>query len=269
MYAGRSAEVPSFGDLLRESFKRLRRKWLSLRFRGAQIGTIAFSKSFLFKMAFLALASYYLFGGQHDSGSFLAAANGIEPILEETTLGVGTPAKKTKNKQTKAVTKPKPKPISDAAPVSRDKLKSDQTLSYIKKYSAIARQEMYKYGVPASISLAQGLVESRAGTSKLARENNNHFGMKCFSRNCKKGHCSNHTDDTHKDFFLKFKDSKDSWRAHSMLISTGRYAKLKKYGRDYRRWANGLKSVGYATDRTYAQKLIGIIERYDLDQYDK
>jgi flagellum-specific peptidoglycan hydrolase FlgJ len=93
--------------------------------------------------------------------------------------------------------------------------------------------------------------------------------MKCFSRNCRKGHCTNFTDDTHKDFFLKFGSAQQSWRAHSKLISAGRYAKLKKFGRDYRRWAYGLKSVGYATDKTYAEKLIGIINRYNLNQYDR
>ena len=127
---------------------------------------------------------------------------------------------------------------------------------------------MRKFGVPASISLAQGLIESRAGSSKLAKTNNNHFGMKCFSRKCKKGHCSNFTDDTHKDFFRIFDNAWDSWRAHSQMISTGRYAKLKKYGHDYRKWANGLKSVGYATDRNYAEKLIGVIEKYNLNRFD-
>jgi len=140
--------------------------------------------------------------------------------------------------------------------------------AYIAKFKNAAQQGMRKYGVPASISLAQGLIESRAGTSKLAVSNNNHFGMKCFARNCRKGHCTNHTDDTHKDFFLKFKNASLSWEAHGKLISTGRYAKLKKYGRDYRRWATGLKAAGYATDPTYAQKLIGVIERYKLYQYD-
>lgn len=74
---------------------------------------------------------------------------------------------------------------------------------YIERFAPIAVQEMEKYGIPASISLAQGLLESRAGTSKLAVQTNNHFGLKCFSRGCKKGHCKNFTDDTHKDFFFE------------------------------------------------------------------
>ena len=137
------------------------------------------------------------------------------------------------------------------------------------RFKKVAIDEMGKYGIPASISLAQGLIESRAGTSKLAVENNNHFGIKCFSRNCKKGHCTNFTDDTHKDFFRKFKTPWESWHAHSQLLASGRYAKLRRYGRDYRKWAYGLKAIGYATDRTYAEKLIGIIERYDLHKYDR
>jgi hypothetical protein len=118
------------------------------------------------------------------------------------------------------------------------------------------------------ISLAQGLIESRAGNSKLAKQNKNHFGIKCFSKKCVKGHCSNHCDDHHKDFFRIFKSSWESWRAHSVMISSGRYASLKKNGRDYKKWAHGLKRLGYATDRTYAEKLIGIIERYKLNRYD-
>lgn len=161
--------------------------------------------------------------------------------------------------------------VDDRAPAAAPMApKSEMTTkAYIAKFAGIARNDMQKFGVPASISLAQGLIESRAGNSSLAVKNNNHFGMKCFSKNCRKGHCTNFTDDTHKDFFLKFGNAKSSWDAHAKLVTSGRYAKLKKYGRDYRRWAIGLKSVGYATDRTYAEKLIGIIERYDLHQYDR
>ena len=139
---------------------------------------------------------------------------------------------------------------------------------YIDRYAEMARKEQREFGIPASISLAQGLIESRAGTSKLAVGNNNHFGMKCFARNCRKGHCTNHTDDTHKDFFRKFPSAWESWREHSRMLSKGRYAKLKRHGTDYRKWAYGLKSVGYATDRTYAEKLIGVIEKYDLHRFD-
>lgn len=160
--------------------------------------------------------------------------------------------------------------VDDRQPEAAPKAPASETTAkaYIQRFARIAQAEQKKFGVPASISLAQGLIESRAGNSKLAVNNNNHFGMKCFSKHCRKGHCTNFTDDTHKDFFLKFSTAFQSWDAHAKLISSGRYKHLKRYGADYRRWASGLKAVGYATDRTYAQKLIGIIERYNLNQYD-
>lgn len=159
-------------------------------------------------------------------------------------------------------------PTNEAAPVGVTGVREDEAEEYIRQLSATAVAEMHKFGIPASITLAQGLVESRAGTSRLARTANNHFGIKCFSKKCEKGHCINFTDDTHKDFFVKYPSRWGSFRAHSHLLS-GRYAKLKKHGRDYRKWAYGLKSLGYATDRTYAEKLIGIIERYELQKFDK
>ncbi len=158
---------------------------------------------------------------------------------------------------------------NEAAPIAAGQLTEAQANDYIEKYSGIARAEMEKYGIPASIGLAQGLVESRAGLSKLAQRNNNHFGMKCFSKKCPKGHCTNMTDDHHKDFFRKYGSAWESWREHSRLLSSGHYQRLHKYGRDYQQWAYGLKALGYATDRTYAEKLIGMIERYRLDRFDK
>ena len=128
---------------------------------------------------------------------------------------------------------------------------------------------MRKYGIPASITLAQGLIESNAGESRLSKENNNHFGMKCFSKKCKKDHCSNFTDDSHKDFFRKYTTAWESYRAHSIMLGGDRYKHLKKLDKsDYKSWARGLKKAGYATDRRYAEKLIHIIEEMELYQYD-
>ena len=128
---------------------------------------------------------------------------------------------------------------------------------------------MRKYGIPASITLAQGLIETNAGDSRLAKQNNNHFGMKCFSKKCGKGHCSNFTDDTHKDFFRKYKSSWESYRAHSQLLIGRRYKHLKKLGnKNYKGWAKGLKKAGYATDRRYAEKLINIIDELKLYRFD-
>lgn len=162
-----------------------------------------------------------------------------------------------------------PKNENEAAPVSANRLTAEMVGAYVELYAPVAVEEMKWYKIPASISLAQGLIESRAGDSKLARSNNNHFGLKCFSRTCRKGHCSNFTDDTHKDFFRKFPTCWDSWRAHSLLLQKDNYRHLRKHGKDYRAWAVGLKNAGYATDRTYSEKLIGIIEKYMLHQYDK
>ena len=149
------------------------------------------------------------------------------------------------------------------------KEKNENCYRYVKRYSEIAITEMKKYGIPASITLAQGLLESDAGGSRLSRKNNNHFGIKCFSKKCGKGHCSNFTDDTHKDFFRKYDNVWQSYRAHSIFLQGKRYASLKKLGtKDYKGWARGLRKAGYATDKRYADKLIKIIEVMKLDKYD-
>jgi flagellum-specific peptidoglycan hydrolase FlgJ len=141
---------------------------------------------------------------------------------------------------------------------------------YVKKYLSMAQAEMQKFGIPASVTLAQGLVESNAGESTLARKNNNHFGIKCFSRSCSKGHCSNHTDDSHKDFFRVFESPWMSFRTHSLMLKTGHYNRLFRFAKeDYRNWARGLKALGYATDPHYAESLINTIEDLKLYEYDK
>ncbi|MEM9990850.1 MAG: glucosaminidase domain-containing protein [Bacteroidota bacterium] len=148
--------------------------------------------------------------------------------------------------------------------------KREKQRAYVAKYVKIAQQEMKQYGIPASIILAQGLIESNCGDSRLATKNNNHFGMKCFSRKCKKGHCSNFTDDSHKDFFRIYPSVWESYRAHSKLLMGKRYKSLQKHGTsNYVEWAKGLKKAGYATDPHYANKLIAIIESLELDQYDR
>lgn len=148
--------------------------------------------------------------------------------------------------------------------------KRRKQLRYVKRYAKVAQGEMEKYGIPASITLAQGLLESNVGESSLATKNRNHFGIKCFSRSCKKGHCSNFTDDSHKDFFRIYKSAWDSYRAHSLLLKgSERYGHLFRLGsRDYRAWAHGLARAGYATDKQYGQKLVNLIEDLGLHEYD-
>ena len=142
--------------------------------------------------------------------------------------------------------------------------------SYVSRYAPVAKIEQNLYNVPASITLAQGLLESDAGGSRLAKQNNNHFGIKCFSRTCSKGHCKNFTDDTHKDFFRVYKSPWESYRAHSMFLQKNRYKHLLKLPTtDYKAWAHGLRAAGYATDKRYAEKLINLIEALDLHDYDR
>ncbi len=141
--------------------------------------------------------------------------------------------------------------------------------NYVDRFASVAQSEMTKYGIPASIKLAQALLESDAGDSKLSLKHKNHFGIKCFSKQCKKGHCANFTDDTHKDFFRNFETSWESFRAHSLVLMKSRYQPLFDLNiRDYRSWAKGLSKAGYATDPNYAKKLIMIIEALELYEYD-
>jgi flagellum-specific peptidoglycan hydrolase FlgJ len=143
-------------------------------------------------------------------------------------------------------------------------------LAYVEQYREVALEEMEKHGIPASITLAQGLLESGTGRSTLARKNNNHFGIKCFSKKCHKGHCSNHSDDHHKDFFRIYGTPEESYRAHSKVLMKDRYRKLFGLSiTDYQSWAKGLSKAGYATDPRYARKLIAMIEDLELHRYDK
>ncbi len=153
--------------------------------------------------------------------------------------------------------------------LAADDPKTRRYKSYIRRFRKVAKAESKKFGIPASIKMAQALVESDAGQSKLSKRNNNHFGIKCFSRRCKKGHCSNFSDDHHKDFFRIYDSAWESWRAHSKMIVSGKYKDLLKYHNDYRKWATGLKSKGYATSPNYAETLINTIETYHLQVLDE
>lgn len=138
---------------------------------------------------------------------------------------------------------------------------------YIRKYSKTAVSEMYRSGIPASITLAQGLLESGAGRSRLATEGNNHFGIKCHNWNGKKIY---EDDDRRHECFRKYGSAEESYRDHSDFL---RYKDRYKFlfdldPTDYKGWAYGLKKAGYATDPKYPQKLIKLIEDYRLYEYD-
>jgi len=140
--------------------------------------------------------------------------------------------------------------------------------NYIEKYKDIAIEQMEEHHIPASITLAQGLLESGAGQSELARRSNNHFGIKCHDE--WKGKRTYHDDDRRNDCFRVYSSVRDSYEDHSRFLLRPRYARLFKLDqRDYKGWAHGLKACGYATLPTYANRLIGIIELYELDRFDK
>ena len=147
--------------------------------------------------------------------------------------------------------------------------RNKQYESYIKQYRDLALEEMKKYRIPASITLAQGLLESGAGQSTLARKSNNHFGIKCGSD--WRGKTVSHDDDARGECFRAYKHPKQSYEDHSkFLANRPRYASLFKLDiTDYKGWARGLKKAGYATNPRYAEQLIGIIELYDLHKYDR
>jgi hypothetical protein len=141
-------------------------------------------------------------------------------------------------------------------------------VDYIRTYHTIAVRHMSQYRIPASITLAQGLLESAAGKSRLTHNANNHFGIKCHSDWT--GKRVYHADDHPNDCFRHYKKAEDSFEDHAQFLLRKRYAPLfRLHLRDYRAWARGLQQCGYATDKAYANKLIKIIEDYELYRYDK
>lgn len=141
--------------------------------------------------------------------------------------------------------------------------------AYIETYKGIAIEEMQRSGIPASIKLAQAILESGAGSSRLATEANNHFGIKCHSG--WEGKKVYHDDDAKGECFRHYKKAVESFKDHSEFLRTRqRYADLFTLSpTDYKAWAHGLKKAGYATNPKYPERLITLIETYDLHQYDK
>ncbi|PIA81030.1 N-acetylmuramidase [Gaetbulibacter sp. 4G1] len=176
--------------------------------------------------------------------------------------------KKTKTNTEQVETKVEPKKTDDVVAVKPPKTYANNTERYIDTYKEIAQNEMRLYNIPASITLAQGILESGSGKGTLSVKANNHFGIKCHGWTGKKIY---HDDDKKQECFRKYKDAKYSFRDHSLFLSERkRYSKLFKLKKEnYKGWAKGLKAAGYATDRKYPQKLISLIERYNLHEFDK
>ena len=140
---------------------------------------------------------------------------------------------------------------------------------YVKKYAPAATKNMRFFKIPASITLAQGILESGYGEGTLAKKANNHFGIKCHKG--WKGKSITHDDDEKDECFRSYKNPLRSYRDHSLfLVDRDRYSSLFTLNRkDYKGWAVGLKNAGYATDPKYADKLISLIERFNLTRFDE
>lgn len=139
--------------------------------------------------------------------------------------------------------------------------------TYIGKFAHLAMQHQDEFGIPASITLAQGLLESSAGRSRLAKEGNNHFGIKCH--NNWQGKTMLRNDDAPDECFRVYDSPAESFKDHSLFLKRDRYRPLFSLAiTDYKNWALGLRKCGYATDPNYADKLVAIIERYSLYEYD-
>ena len=181
----------------------------------------------------------------------------VKPIENTNTVVVSTDSVKT--------TEPKTE-ILEAT--TRVKVTTEIVMAYIDLYKPIAKNNMVQYGIPASICLGQGILESGAGTGPLSAIANNHFGIKCHQD--WSGPSVKYDDDAAQECFRKYNQASESYNDHALFLKNRRWYqplfKLEK--NDYRAWAKGLKAAGYATDPKYPEKLIGIIERYHLDQYD-
>lgn len=174
-------------------------------------------------------------------------------------------------------TEKKTEPVKSSTQSSNETLEATSKVSattitvteYINQFKVVAQGNMKTYGIPASIILAQGILESGAGKGRLCLEANNHFGIKCHKEWT--GPTITHDDNAAQECFRKYSDPADSYRDHALfLTSRSRYNSLFQLDKlDYKGWAEGLKKAGYATDPKYPSKLIGLIERYQLNLFDE
>ncbi|NND88932.1 MAG: LysM peptidoglycan-binding domain-containing protein [Flavobacteriaceae bacterium] len=186
---------------------------------------------------------------------------------------VSSVSKKPQTERPIRTSKPTPPKVSEHTPTvvkvpKKNASYAEIVTSYVDSYKQIAMDEMISYGIPASITLAQGILESGAGRGDLSLRANNHFGIKCHRGWT--GESVRHDDDELQECFRKYKDPKYSFRDHSLFLTErSRYQDLFKLDKsDYKGWAKGLKKAGYATDPKYPDKLIRIIETYGLARYD-
>lgn len=203
--------------------------------------------------------------------SLIVSCGSHKPKIQTSKTGVvknRTPRKSKTSKTATAGHSTEIRTTETLESTSKTMVYSDQVKEYILTYDYIAKNNMKKHGIPASIILAQGILESGAGRGTLCVNANNHFGIKCHSDWT--GDKVYHDDDSEQECFRKYKLASESFEDHSLFLTTrGRYAALFKLDKDdYKAWAKGLRAAGYATDPKYPEKLIGLIERFDLAKYD-
>lgn len=181
----------------------------------------------------------------------------VKPVESTNPLVISTDTTKTSEPKTE---------ILEAT--TRVKVTTEMVLAYIDLYKVIAKNNMVQYGIPSSICLGQGILESGAGTGPLSSLANNHFGIKCHQD--WNGPSVKYDDDAAQECFRKYNQASESYNDHALFLKSRKWYeplfKLEK--NDYKAWAKGLKAAGYATDPKYPEKLIAIIEKYHLDQYD-
>lgn len=208
---------------------------------------------------------------------FVLSCTSTKSVVRTTSTSKSTSVKKKESTASKAVVSQTPNnsvPTKkngaeiDLVATSNVRTYEEEIKLYIANFNEIAKENMKSHGVPASVTLAQGILESGAGKGKLALSANNHFGIKCHKEWT--GDSVKHDDDAAQECFRKYEHPQESYKDHSLfLTSRPRYSSLFKLDKgDYQAWAKGLKAAGYATDVKYPDKLIGLIERFELYKFD-
>jgi flagellum-specific peptidoglycan hydrolase FlgJ len=192
----------------------------------------------------------------------------VRTTTKKTTVKTHSVSKKDTHSKTPVVETKKPVETEVIEATTKVTTTSENIKAYIETFKEVAKSNMKDHGIPASITLAQGILESGAGKGRLCLEANNHFGIKCHAGWT--GPSITHDDDAAQECFRKYNHPAESYRDHSyFLTSRPRYAGLFKLDKgDYQGWAKGLRAAGYATDPKYPDKLISLIERFQLYLYD-
>jgi len=158
-----------------------------------------------------------------------------------------------------------PKTIKHTTPTTTRVILEDAAVKgYINRFKKVAVVEMNKFDIPASIKMGQALLASHAGTNSLANQYNNHFAITCIEG----ANCENFQVGNQSAMIKSYQSAWESWRNHSELLSTSKYAPLKAYKKNYKKWANGLEEVGFSQASNYSEQLIQVIEKYELHQLD-